>query len=145
MEVEMETKEATKQPSLRVPTVVEVPIERVTDLLCGAFEGGSNYWYFIEAEQEPERFEFRSDDSTVFPHLDFPVNPGGSLTIRALEADEVNGAREWVLNLESVQKGLAIMAEKYPHHFADLMNESDDADTSDCFLQCCLFGEIVFG
>jgi hypothetical protein len=32
-----------------------------------------------------------------------------------------------------------------PRHFADVLNENDDAGTGDVFLQCCLFGEIIFG
>jgi hypothetical protein len=44
-----------------------------------------------------------------------------------------------------VTKGLEIMATKYARHFADLVSENDDADTHDVFLQCALFGEVVYG
>jgi hypothetical protein len=37
------------------------------------------------------------------------------------------------------------MAADYPRHFADLVNENDDADTGDAFVQCCVFGEVIYG
>jgi len=37
------------------------------------------------------------------------------------------------------------MASEAPRHFADFIAENDDAETADVFLQCCLFGRIVFG
>ena len=49
------------------------------------------------------------------------------------------------LDLNAIKKGLQIMAEKYPRHMGDFLNENDDADTGDVFLQCCLFGEAIYG
>lgn len=37
------------------------------------------------------------------------------------------------------------MQEKYPQHWADIINESDDANTADVFLQCVVFGEVIYG
>jgi hypothetical protein len=54
---------------------------RVSDLLCGAFEGGSNYWYSISEYKEPYKFEFRTDKEVIFKHLDYPLNKGGSVVI----------------------------------------------------------------
>ena len=50
-----------------------------------------------------------------------------------------------LLNRESIAKGLDIMAEKYDWHLKAIIEEDDDADTSDVLLQCALFGDIVFG
>jgi hypothetical protein len=141
-------------PTVSVP--LRLTRARISDVLCCAFEGGSNYWYRIVEEKEPERFEFYSmpdliDEGRgekrprVFPHLDYPLNPGGSLLIRTLEDDEIGGKMEWVLDLDAVEKGLALMAERHPGHFADILSEDDDAETGDVLLQCCLFGELVFG
>lgn len=41
-------------------------------------------------------------------------------------------------------KGTQIMAEKYPRHFADIMNETGDANTADLWMQCILFGEETY-
>jgi hypothetical protein len=37
------------------------------------------------------------------------------------------------------------MAREYGRHFSDMIAENDDATTADVFLQCCLFGELVYG
>jgi hypothetical protein len=42
-------------------------------------------------------------------------------------------------------KGLQVMAEKYPVHFNNFDSDNFDAETGDVFLQCSLFGEIVYG
>ena len=49
------------------------------------------------------------------------------------------------LNIDNITSGLQTMAKKYPEHFADLMSENTDNITSDVFLQCCLFGEVIYG
>ena len=37
------------------------------------------------------------------------------------------------------------MGEHYPWQMENLLQENDDAETSDVFLQCCLFGKVIFG
>ena len=49
------------------------------------------------------------------------------------------------LTLADIQKGLETMRDKYPHHWADLVEENDDLITGDVFLQCAVFGELVYG
>jgi hypothetical protein len=128
----------------------EIPIQRISDLLCGAFEGGSNYWYRIEEFVKPENFDNTPDkDDRRFRHLSFPTNKGGALVISTVGADgEPEGDEELVtyrLDLESIEEGLPVMAAKYPRHFNNFITECDDSETSDVFLQCCLFGEIIYG
>lgn len=133
----------------------EIPVDRVRGLLCCALEGGSNYWYFD--------LEYRIPDGTTLddfspggrlnprhpegPHHDWtrpyiiPFVEGGALIMGADDGEE----RVHVLDREVLAKGLQVMADKYPRHFSDFLDENDDADTGDCFLQCCLFGTMVFG
>lgn len=122
-----------------ITTAVQVSQERIANLLCSAFEGGSNYWYMIEKAHRPTEFKFRTDPDTTYP-----LNPGGYLEISA-DGEEINGKKRWRLDLATIEAGLAVFAEKCPRHFADMISEDDDATTGDCFLQCCLFGEVVFG
>jgi hypothetical protein len=126
----------------QVKTTASVSRMNVAYLLCSAFEGGSNYWCSITKFVEPKSFEFRFDEGRIYRHYDFPLNDGGAVYIGDCEDLEQNPKR---LDLQSIEKGLQVMAEKYPHHWQDLMNDNDDATTGDVFLQCCLFGEIVFG
>ena len=46
---------------------------------------------------------------------------------------------------KAVLTGLTIMAEKYPKHWADFLEEDGDNDTADVFIQCCVLGDVVYG
>lgn len=130
--------------------------ERTRNLLCAAFEGGSNYWgYCIESATYPKGFkmeDFREggkaqpknpDGSENYHHWSTLIpTMGGSLKITCDDMDDAE------LNAASIQHGWAVMKEKYPRHWANAMDDdgsNGDAETGDAFLQCCLFGEIVFG
>jgi len=133
-------------PSFTALVTYHVDDERVTDLITTALEGGSNYWYWCDLERSVRNgAEFIVDE---------PMK-GGKLCIKLIEPDELDtpikgergpgGVQEWWLTRDTAIDGLKLMATKYPKHFADWINENDDAITGDVFLQCALFGEIVFG
>lgn len=136
---------------------IEVPIRRIGDLLCCAFEGGSNYWYMIEEfhkpAHDPSTWAFLLDrpeqpvgvkDFTVFKHIDYPLNAGGALIVSDAKGTDTEKRSER-LDLNSIERGMAVFVKKYPKHFAAFMGEEEDACTGDVFLQCCLFGEAVYG
>ncbi len=50
-----------------------------------------------------------------------------------------------LLDLGTIRLGLQTMADKYPNHWHDFINDNEDATTGDVFLQCCLYGEVIFG
>jgi hypothetical protein len=126
---------------------VEISNEAIGSLLVGAFEGGSNYWYEITAQQKPDGpaalWLFRLDQRRVFPHVDYPMNEGGWLKIQSLEEPEKG---EFKLDRKVIEKGLQLLAssKEYAHHFSDILKEDDDAITADVFLQFCLFGDVVY-
>jgi len=137
--------------TMKIKTSVDVPISRVQDMLCCAFEGGSNYWYMIEKFHKPTEFVNLSDQPyddkkpQIFRHIDYPTNPGGYLIVSDAKQAEGKDIKKVTLDLDACQRGLHVMAEKYPRHFSAMMTENDDAETGDVFLQCCLFGELVYG
>lgn len=138
----------TKKPSLSVVIQTEVPLSRIQDLLCCAFEGGSNYWYRIEKFTPPAQFEVTSSPEKPgeFRHLDYPVNVGGALVISNKQADDGDSKpMRRTLSLRTIRQGLQVFATKYPRHFSDFMQDNEDACTGDVFLQCCVFGEAVYG
>ena len=49
------------------------------------------------------------------------------------------------MDLKSISEGLNVMATHCPRHLADFLNEESDAATADVFLQCCLFGDLIYG
>ena len=116
----------------------EIPKERVSDLLCDAFEGGSNYWYLLQDYKLPPG---KKGKDFKFPHIEVPLFEGGSVIVDAPGDKEHSGK---LLNLEAIQKGLQLLHDLYCNHFNDLLTDNDDADTGDVFLQLCLFGEVVF-
>lgn len=112
---------------------------RVSDLLCAAFEGGSNHWYCeLRVEQYPEG-KSKADYDCWW--IQVPLEEGGVLKFD-LKDDFRN--EEFRLNLEIITKGLRTMQDKYSWHWADFINENEDAETGDVFLQCCVFGDIVY-
>lgn len=118
----------------------------MSDLLCSAFEGGSNYWYLIERYEYPlgkTRKDFR------YPHVEVPFQEGGAIIIRDTEGDQGTGENAkgnvYRLDRAALAKGWALMRDEYARHYADAMGEDSDAVTGDVFLQCCLFGEVVYG
>lgn len=141
---------------LDVAIKAQVSFESISSCLCSAFEGGSNYWYMIESQKKPKNFDNSTDFEKRFPHISYPVNSGGELMISCEKlGDEAaaehrgpggKGFKKFRLNLESIAKGLALMAENHPRHFAQLSDEDGgDAETGDVLLQLCLFGEVVYG
>lgn len=110
--------------------------QKVEDLLCCAFAGGSNYWYNITEYINP------MDAKVAHPHLQLPFLAKCGLMIGDIEDEDVG---PWLLNLPAIDRGLSVMADKYPKHMKDLIEDNMDADTGDVFLQCCLFGEVVYG
>lgn len=136
---------------MTITVTIEIAIDQIASLLGSALESssGSKYWYRIEEFIEPERFTYRTDPETIFRHIDYPLNPGGSLIISAFGDDdedlEIKDATRWRVDLDSIRQGLEVMAKSYPLHFASLVNENADAITGDVFLQCVCFGEVIFG
>lgn len=105
--------------------------KRVEDLLVTAFEGGSNYWYMIEEKSDPE--------VSIY---DLPFTNKGFIVI----SDQENKKKKkYTLDKAALQFGLEVMSSKYQQHFSDVIDENDDATTGDVFLQCCLFGEVIYG
>jgi hypothetical protein len=148
----------TKREEKLMTTInIKVTDERISDLLVTALDpgyGSSLYWAFIKDRVKPTVFNYRVDQEDsgsdiIYPYADYPMNPGGSLTITANgddENEEINGKVEWTLDREAIDRGLQVMSDQYPEHFSDAVSESNmDAGTADVFLQCCLFGEVVYG
>jgi len=109
----------------------DVPQQRVWDLLCCGMESGS-YGSFIIEDYENECGPYR--------HIDTPFN-GGTILLKDKYGDSEEVYR---LDREALQRGLTIMAERYPSHMSDFINENEDAVTGDVFIQCALLGEIVY-
>ena len=99
---------------------------KIEEFLVCALEGGSNYWI---KEVEPVK---EGDDV-----YEAPFGLG-------LKVTDLEGQTNY-LNYSAFHRGLQAMADNYPRHMGDIISKNDDATTADVFLQCCLFGQLVYG
>ena len=93
---------------------IEVTDQRIADLLCSAFEGGSNYWYEIVSYVKPSEISFLSspdlNGGKPFPHIDYPLNPGGAVVVKSMEEPEKRAVRLTKGRLERALLGLTSIA-----------------------------------
>jgi hypothetical protein len=64
---------------------------------------------------------------------------GGSITV-----SDTEGYGEFahkVITKDVLLEGLQVMAADYTRHFADFMEQNENAETGDVFFQCCCFGK----
>lgn len=104
---------------------VHVKLSDIEDLLYSCATG-SNYWSNNADQLGYESFVKEAFEKSVW--------------IADSEEDKLH-----TFNLKKIKKGLTIMAKKEPKHFADFMSENSDEVTADVFLQCCLFGQVIYG
>lgn len=124
----------------------DIDNQAIAYALSAAFEGGSNYWYWIDKFIKPKEIKTHFDDSgKVFRHIDYPLSKGGALIISDRSGEADDPGKTYRLDVEAIQKGLDTLQKKYPKVFALLVAEDLDGPTADVFLQCCVFGDAVYG
>lgn len=135
----------------KVQTTVEIPLDDLRSLLVTNLEQGYS-WFKATDLIVPEghtKDEYRMPDELVngtwAPCYTLPFVEGGGIVIMVDETDDGSYSKKYSLMLHNVNQGLQIMANKYPTHFADLLNDNQDLNTADVWLQCCLFGELIYG
>lgn len=110
--------------------------EHLKDLLVCAYEGGSNYWY----EQLDALKRTPAGDRNMAEHFyDDIINFGMCIV------DSETGLTHTISGNAKYKKAFEIFAQKYESHFADLISGNTDANTGDVFLQCLVFGEVIYG
>ena len=132
------------QPRFKVKYTRVVSDEAIMDTLTNWFDSGIANFYVKHTDHKPYR-EVGRDAKTneAIWALRLPI-------VVTLETDcDVKGKRRYVLDDNAINKGLTVMAQKYPKAFAvefptNRDNYNGDAATADLFVQCCLFGEETF-
>ena len=132
-----------KDTAITINRPVSITHHMIAGLLCTSFEGGSGYWARAELAYNPTDADMKDEatygDWTGYAY--YMVNhPDFKFTLTDLEEGESH-----TVTLETLKKGLKVMAKDYSRHFDDFINENDDADTGDVFLQCAVFGEVIYG
>ena len=131
--------------SVSVP--VSISISTIRDLLIGAVEGGSNYWASFRKDPNFAKFIAESGESPLSTLEGEEYAPQYDIdhSQYCLRICDEEDNTTYNVTLESLIQGLNVMANRYPRHFKDVITENHDAETSDVFIQCSVFGEIVYG
>lgn len=111
----------------------------VYNMLVGALEGGSNYWYLIDTEINKFVPELKGE-----PYVDkliTAIQKGHPVKVVDVESEDFLGT----LTADSWAKAEKLMIEKHRSHFADVVGGNDDATTADVFFQLAVMGELIYG
>lgn len=126
------TMETKMKKQITITVKKEITQEQLSDLLCSALEGGSNYWYKeVMPLGEKKKYSTSSFYAALIEH---------GFTIKDKETGEM-----FTVKPEKFEKAFQLMADDYARHFNDFINDGGDAETADVFLQLCVFEDIIFG
>ena len=134
----------------RIAMTATVDWSKITNAITGFVEGGMSDWGHINASQDENsqklREVARGGEHTVW-YNDPSFWIGGGIAEVCYDDPESDEGETKTVQIAraDLRRGLTLMAEKSPAHFADLLNENDDAITHDVFLQYVVLGEIVYG
>jgi hypothetical protein len=110
---------------------------RQLDMLVGALEGGSNYWYLLGDLSELPEID-RSTSERIFDY----VQDGGEIKVFDIEDEtDVLGVISKATMSGATKKMLGNGAE---WAVGEILKENDDANTADVWFQFVIMGEIVF-
>lgn len=131
---------AIPKPSMKIQVTMDIPEERVSDLLCCAFEGGSTYW---ASKIEVEGHRYYGAD---YGH-EVPMAGGRVIVFQDPEEDGNLVPCPIILDKAACLVALQKMAsaQEATRHWGDFVSENDDAWTGDYFLQLAVLGEVVYG
>lgn len=135
---------------VKFQTQIEISDTDIKNLLCSAFEGSiSRNWCKIDSVYFPKGMSHADfDDGGKFQDPNeywhwsqlAPLTPGVSLYLKVVDMPGLQN-----LDRAAIKRGLKTMFEKFPRHWSDFRSGQSDAITADVFLQCCLFGNVVYG
>lgn len=133
--------------TISVPTPVDW--QRVADAMVGAIEGGSTYWLnschaSLDDNSQTLKRAIQLADNIWYAEASY-WRDGGRALVKYDNPETGPSIAEKEIGKAELLLGLRTMAEKAPRHFADLVNENDDATTHDVFIQYVLFGDIIYG
>lgn len=123
----------------------EVSFQRIADIMTTAMEcNDMTASWCTKAERTQFTAELDSGEGPWYSKLETYADPMFKATF-TVDYGDGDSSRQYELTAASVAIGLQLMADKQPRHFADFMNEGEDAITADVFLQCCLLQMVIFG
>jgi hypothetical protein len=125
---------------------VEVPAQRIVDMLVGALEHNhmTNAWC-ANVELVHARGYYPGKDGPWYDTAKL-FEDGSNIKFKVCVYDEENdGYKEHVVTLKEIKAGLHLMAKKHTRHFGDMLNDTGDNITQDVFFQCVVLNEVNYG
>ncbi len=127
---------------LSIKTEVSITKGQIINLLSCALEGGINYWATYR-----DAYPHFPEDLTLYTKgvysglavyaIDHPLY---SILISDIESN-----KQYKIDLGKLKEGIESMSAKFPRHFRNFIQDNYDAETGDVFIQCCVFGDIIYG
>lgn len=124
------------------PVIDLLTYERRSDMLCGALEGGLNYWYYLSNLREVNQFSEMLTQPLVDRIIYAVINKHISVPINDIEDSSTELG---IFNLINIRKGEELMKQYAKSHWSDIIKHNDDATTADIWFQYCVLGDIVYG
>lgn len=118
-------------------TIIQVTItdEQLDELLTCGLNGGINYWARVE------NIQLKPSDNADDEIGMAIVRGNAKLTIQDTEDD----GKIHFLDSSLLKNGVAVFHELCPTHWAEVRRGECDAGCGDAFIQCCLFGQVLYG
>ena len=129
---------------------IKISDQQISNVLCCALEGGSNYWYMLG---DFDRTHFIKGDPLVDNLTrSFMLDPDYKVEVLDLESldyvdedDEGHMDTLGYLTNESMAYAFKQLAEHDCDRFGKIADMSCDADDADVWFQTAVMGEVVFG
>ena len=125
---------------------IDIPDDLIGGLLVVAFESGHYGSFLIDGYDNNELTV--PGDKQIYEWL--PLQEGAAVLCfdryeyAQADARDEAGVPQLRLDRAAIDRGLVILAAKYPHHFADFLKQDADVITADAFVQCALLGDMVY-
>jgi hypothetical protein len=108
----------------------EIPDTIIESMIVSMFEmGASAYWISKVTRTNPECKD---------PDYEY-LKKNYGLVITDQEGDTKT------LYFAMLENGMVVLAKAHPDMIDEILKENDDGDIADAWLQCSLFGEIIYG
>jgi hypothetical protein len=124
---------------------LEISEQTISDQLCTALEGGSNYWYMLG---DIDRTHFIKGN-TLVDNLtrSFMADKNYKLPVYDIESAEELEDMDKLgdVTYDSMAKAFNIMSKDYPSQLGNILSGNYDSDDSDIWFQLATMGEVVYG
>lgn len=113
--------------SVTVDIKVDIPLERIKDLLVTAFEGGCNYWLWLGMHRRDAYKAILEEGKSI----DIYDSEDSNECLGSLSLEKIVNA------LKLLAKGETAKGDKRSHFTAQF-------ETADILIQLAMFGEIIY-